>query len=96
MDTSDEVTNTVVEDCFSKIKLLGGWNQTEGKFTKNQSYLWDIAKIAGQCKNFEIMYEVLSGIAGQVSWLRGLKFGCPVLDNYSRLKRRQAIAGCRL
>ncbi|CAO3683510.1 unnamed protein product [Umbelopsis ramanniana] len=66
MDTSDEATNTVIEDCFSKIKLLGGWNQTEGKFTKNQSYLWDIAKIAGQCKNFEIMYEVLSGIAGEV------------------------------
>ncbi|KAI8583430.1 hypothetical protein K450DRAFT_223637 [Umbelopsis ramanniana AG] len=66
MDTSEEATNMVIEDCFSKIKLFGGWNQTEGKFTKNQSYLWDIAKIAGQCKNFEIMYEVLSGIAGEV------------------------------
>ncbi|KAG2174060.1 hypothetical protein INT44_000174, partial [Umbelopsis vinacea] len=66
MDTSAEATIMVVEDCFGKIKQFGGWNETEGKFTKNQSHLWDIAKIAGQCKNFEIMYEVLSGIAGEV------------------------------
>jgi hypothetical protein len=67
MDLDEEIANTVVEDCFNKIKLFGGWNETDGKFTKNQSYLLDIAKIAGQCKIFEIMYELLSGIAGEVS-----------------------------
>jgi hypothetical protein len=79
MATSEEATNVVIEDCFSKIKLFGGWNQTESKFTKHQSYLWDIAKIAGQCKNFEIMYEVLSGIAGEVSLSKALgTFGMPI------------------
>lgn len=52
--------------CINKIKVFGGWNHTEEKFTRNQDYLWDIANIAGQCKCFAIMHDILCGIVSEV------------------------------
>ncbi|CAO3676051.1 unnamed protein product [Umbelopsis vinacea] len=52
--------------CINKIKAFGGWNHTEEKFTRNQDYLWDIANIAGQCKCFAIMHDILCGIVSEV------------------------------
>lgn len=62
----DEPKPLLEEKCFSTIHLFGGWNSTEEKFTKNQAYLWDIAKIAGECQCFTLMHHILTGIAGDV------------------------------
>ncbi|CAM0140917.1 unnamed protein product [Umbelopsis sp. WA50703] len=51
--------------CLEVIRVFGGWNDAEKSFTRNHAYLWDVAKVAGHCRCFRIMYEILAGITSQ-------------------------------
>ncbi|KAJ2960550.1 hypothetical protein NQZ79_g4156 [Umbelopsis isabellina] len=54
------------QSCLELIRVFGGWNDVERKFTTNHAHLWDAAKVAGHCKCFGVMYEILAGITSQV------------------------------
>jgi hypothetical protein len=77
---SFDQAQTSSQSCLEVIRVFGGWNDAEKSFTRNHAYLWDVAKVAGHCRCFRIMYEILAGITSQVSAFKVILSGEYVVD----------------